>query len=103
MNSVFGPNGSPGTQAPKRSNSGREILYVQHNRVVGSNQPVQEAYLHQQHPAHVANEVQIPHDVAEVFNTVLRQYSFKDIYRWLKVDRQDGSFILHAKTRIFLN
>lgn len=61
--------------APKRSNSGREIVYV------FPPQPTQP-------PTTVPSEV-IPADVAEVFQ-VLKKYHFRDIYRWLKIDRQDG-------------
>lgn len=65
--------------APKRSNSGREITYVFPEN--GSNQ---------QHYS-VHNDMMIPQDVVECFH-VLRKYSFRDIYRWLKIDRQHGSF-----------
>ncbi|KAF2428920.1 hypothetical protein EJ08DRAFT_698715 [Tothia fuscella] len=60
--------------APKRSNSGREIMYVfpQQNTAP---------------PTSVSSDV-IPQDVAEVFK-VLRKYHFKDVHRWLKIDRQD--------------
>ena len=85
MNPVFAS--SPGPQAPKRSNSGREIMYIQNQRLIGSGQPVQDAFI--SHQNLVASR-EIPHDVADVFNTVLRKYSFRDLYHWLKIDRKDG-------------
>jgi hypothetical protein len=89
MNVMYANTGSPGgIQAPKRSNSGREILYIQNQRLIGSGQSIQESYLAPP-PNHLASS-QVPADVAEVFNNVLRRYSFRDIYRWLKIDRQDG-------------
>jgi len=62
--------------APKRSNSGREIVYVFPQR--NSAAP----------PTPVPTEI-IPHDVAEVFQ-VLKKYHYRDVHRWLKIDRQDG-------------
>lgn len=32
----------------------------------------------------------IPPDVAQALD-LLRGYSFRDVYRWLKIDRQDGN------------
>jgi len=64
--------------APKRSNSGREITYV-----------FPEAGANQQHYS-MPPEMMIPQDVAECFH-VLQKYSFRDIYRWLKIDRQHGA------------
>lgn len=64
--------------APKRSNSGREILYV-----------FPEGGSTQQHHS-MPPEMMIPHDVQEAFQ-VLRKYSFRDVYRWLKIDRQHGA------------
>ncbi|QDS73338.1 hypothetical protein FKW77_006675 [Venturia effusa] len=61
--------------APKRSNSGREITYVFPE--TGTNQ--------QQYSMH--NDMMIPQDVADCFQ-VLQKYSFRDVYRWLKIDRQ---------------
>ncbi|TID25747.1 Isopentenyl-diphosphate [Venturia nashicola] len=60
--------------APKRSNSGREITYV-----------FPETRANLQHYS-MQNDL-IPQDVVECFH-VLRKYSFRDIYRWLKLDRQ---------------
>jgi hypothetical protein len=64
--------------APKRSNSGREIVYV---FPPPNPNPAQ--------PSSVSSDV-IPADVAEVFKA-LKKYHFRDIYRWLKIDRQDGT------------
>jgi hypothetical protein len=97
MNVMYANNNSPGgAQAPKRSNSGREILYIQNQRLIGSGQVVQESFLSPP-PTHLASP-QVPAEVADVFNNVLRRYSFRDIYRWLKIDRQDGTSTVRNKS-----
>lgn len=63
--------------APKRSNSGREIVYVFPPAGASAmNTPTQTPEA-------------IPPDVAQALE-LLRNYSFRDVYRWLKIDRQDG-------------
>jgi hypothetical protein len=88
-------NGSPMSQAPKRSNSGREIprqsgeiMYIQNQRLVGTNQPVHDVIPSQQQNVFAHRE--IPQDVRDVFNTVFKKYSFRDLYHWLKIDRPHG-------------
>lgn len=89
MNGVFGAE-TPGNHAPKRSNSGREIVYIQQNRLLGSGQPVQDTFIAQQ-PLPVGSSV-IPEDVLQIFNSVFRKYSYRDLHHWLKLDRQAGSY-----------
>jgi hypothetical protein len=95
MNSMYANDPSPGgnAQAPKRSNSGREIVYIQNQRLLGSGQPVQDSFLSPS-PSTQMQPPSIPADVADVFNNVLRKYAFRDIYRWLKIDRQEGMCIV---------
>jgi hypothetical protein len=87
MNGVF--QSAPPNQAPKRSNSGREIVYVQNQRILGNNQPVHTNFVTHHNPNQLIT-AQIPHDVLDVFNTVFRKYSYKDIHHWLKLDRREG-------------
>lgn len=72
--------------APKRSNSGREIIYVQNQRIIGSQQQVHDFSPHSS--LSIANQG-IPADVAEAFDR-LRGYSYRELYHWLKLDRQHG-------------
>jgi hypothetical protein len=44
----------------------------------------------QQMPNGMPAHEQMPPDVAQALE-LLRNYSFKDVYRWLKIDRQDGT------------
>jgi hypothetical protein len=81
-----------GNHAPKRSNSGREIVYVQNQRVIGNNQPVQGHFIPQHNPNQLINQA-IPSDVLEVFNTLFRRYTYKDLHHWLKLDRREGMFL----------
>jgi hypothetical protein len=92
MNVMYANDHSPGggAQAPKRSNSGREIVYIQNQRLIGSGQSVQDSFLSPPPQTHMQAPT-VPADVADVFNNVLRKYPFRDIYRWLKIDRQDGT------------
>jgi hypothetical protein len=84
---VFNTHSSPANGQPtlKRSDS---IMYFQNNRMLGdpNHQP-------QEHPMIIPQpmqpSMQIPQDVQEAF-AHLKQYSFRDVYRWLKIDRQEG-------------
>jgi hypothetical protein len=87
MNNVFSSTPPP-NGAPKRSNSGREIVYLQNQRIMGSGQPVQTHYLPQHNPHQLSSQA-IPQDVQEVFS-MLRKYSYRDLHHWLKLDRRDG-------------
>jgi hypothetical protein len=87
MNGVF-PTAPAANGAPKRSNSGREIVYVQNQRVIGNN-GLHTNFLPQHNPNQLINPA-IPQDVQEVFNTILRKYSYRDVHHWLKLDRRDG-------------
>ena len=72
--------------APKRSNSGREIIYLQNQRVLGSQQAPNEFGS----PLSGSPSSQgIPADVIEAFDK-LRAYSYRELYHWLKLDRQNG-------------
>ncbi|KIV99215.1 uncharacterized protein PV09_09079 [Verruconis gallopava] len=64
--------------APKRSNSGREIVYLFPNASTGG------SVVNTSPPSHE----NMPPDVAQALE-LLRNYSFRDVYRWLKMDRQD--------------
>jgi hypothetical protein len=90
MNGVF-QTAPPPNQAPKRSNSGREIVYVQNQRILGNSQAVHTNFIQQHNPNQLISQ-QIPSDVLDVFNSVFRKYSFKDLNHWLKLDRREGSF-----------
>jgi hypothetical protein len=72
--------------APKRSNSGREIIYVQNQRVIGSHQQVHDYNPHSS--LSIANQG-IPADVVEAFDR-LRGYSYRELCHWLKLDRHNG-------------
>jgi hypothetical protein len=93
-------NGSPMTHPPKRSNSGREIprqaaeiMYIQNSRLVGSNQPIHDVIPSQPQQQQVFQR-DMPADVRNVFDSVFKQYSFRDLYHWLKIDRAQGkSFV----------
>jgi hypothetical protein len=72
--------------APKRSNSGRQIVYVfppTGASAVNTSTPPPDT---------------MPPDVAQALE-LLRNYSFRDIYRWLKLDRQDGTAPLLPATQ----
>jgi len=73
--------------APKRSNSGREIIYVQNQRIIGSTQTVGDFV----GPSHGLAQQTIPDEVANAF-AALRGYSYRELYHWLKIDRQDGTY-----------
>jgi hypothetical protein len=86
---VFGAHTSQanGQPALKRSDS---ILYFQNNRIIGDpNHQAQEAGMILPPQAMQQPSPQIPQDVQEAFSR-LKQYTFRDLYRWLKIDRQDG-------------
>lgn len=72
--------------APKRSNSGREIIYVQNQRIIGSSQTVGD---YVSPSAHALAQQTMPDDVAQAF-AALKGYSYRELYHWLKIDRQDG-------------
>lgn len=76
--------------APKRSNSGREIIYVQNQRIIGSSQTVAD---YVSPSAHALAQQTMPDDVAQAF-AALRGYSYRELYHWLKIDRQDGVLLL---------
>lgn len=96
MNNVF--QAAPhNNHAPKRSNSGREIVYLQNQRIMGTAQPVQSQFLPQHNPNQLTSQA-IPHDVLEVFNTVFRKYPYRDLHHWLKLDRREGLYIREASS-----
>jgi hypothetical protein len=63
-------------------------MYIQNQRLLGSNQPVHDVIPSQQQQVFAQRE--IPGDVREVFATVFKKYSFRDLYHWLKIDRAHG-------------
>lgn len=79
--------------APKRSNSGREILYIQNQRIVGSNQHLSNQHLNdfvpqQQHNPSMLGQ-HMPPEVRAALD-MMRHLSYREIYHWLKIDRQHG-------------
>jgi len=84
------------TVAPKRSNSGREIIYVQNQRIIGSSQTVGDFV---GPSAHALAQQTIPDDVANAF-AALRGYSYRELYHWLKIDRQDGTCSIPISPRV---
>ena len=84
--------------APKRSNSGREILYIQNQRIVGSNQHLSNQHLNdfvpqQQHNNPSMLGQHMPPEVRAALD-MMRHLSYREIYHWLKIDRQHGK-VLH--------
>jgi hypothetical protein len=73
--------------APKRSNSGREIIYVQNQRIIGSSQTVGDFVSSTQALA----QQPIPDDVRRALDS-LRAYSYRELAHWLKIDRATGTF-----------
>lgn len=82
--------------APKRSNSGREIIYVQNQRIIGSSQTVGD---YVSPSAHALAQQTMPDDVAHAFAT-LKGYSYRELYHWLKIDRQDGPSLTQLRYKL---
>ena len=72
--------------APKRSNSGREIIYVQNQRIIGSSHIVGDFITSS---TQTLAQQTIPDDVRRALDS-LRTYSYRELSHWLKIDRAGG-------------
>ena len=72
--------------APKRSNSGREIIYVQNQRIIGSSHTVGDFVTSS---TQALAQQTIPDDVRRALDS-LRAYSYRELSHWLKIDRAGG-------------
>jgi len=82
--------------APKRSNSGREIIYVQNQRIIGSAQTVGDFVTSS---SQALAQQTMPEDIRTALDS-LRAYTYRELSHWLKIDRAGGMFARARSPRI---